>query len=168
MRKTGDNPVKSSPPSFLPPSPYSSFSSYTRFSAFHLPLFLTLFIPSRFAFYNLLFPFSFPFLFSPFHFLLPPHLLFLLTSWTRPLSSSPPFLSSTMLLRTFKFSSTFCTLTPTYLPFSISCLHFPHFRILTLRFHIRIMSNINYALQWLLFTHDEFIMDRMFSCMKGT
>ena len=107
-----------------------------------VPLFLTLFPPPDLLFII----YSFPSLFPSFSLLsislLPPHLLFLLTSWTSPLSSSPPFLSSTMLLRTFKFSSTFCTLTPTYLPFSISCLHFPHFRILTLRFHICTMSNI--------------------------
>ena len=73
-----------------------------------------------------------------------------------------------MLLRTFNISSTFCTLTPTYLPFSISCLHFPHFRILTLRFHICTMSNIKSRTSVVTVHSWWVLMNRMFSCTNGT
>ena len=80
LRKTGGSPVvlSSSLPSPLSLLFVSSFSSYTRFSAFHFPFFVTLFPCPALLF---LFSFSFfsysslpPFLFSSFHFRFSPHI----------------------------------------------------------------------------------------------
>ena len=123
LRKTGGSPVvlSSSLPSPLPLLFISSFSSYTRFSAFHFPFFLTLFPCPALFFYSL----------SHFSLILLSHPSFSLLS----ISISPPtfvLLANLLDQPSFLFSSlrtftTFCTLTPTYQPFSISCLHFPIF-----------------------------------------
>ena len=110
LRKTAGSPVvlSSSLPSPLSLLFVSSFSSYTRFSAFHFPFFLTLFPCPALFFY------SFP---SRSHFF--------------SLSFSPilPFLSFRFPFLFYHASTNFqlflhCTLTHTDPPFSISYLHF--------------------------------------------